>query len=493
MELTRMTAAELSAALAASEVSATEVTQAHLDRIAAVDDRVHAFLHVAADSALAQAADVDTRRAAGERLAPLAGVPVAVKDVFTTENMPTTCGSRILAGWHPPYDATITQRLKQAGAIILGKTNMDEFAMGSSTENSAFGPSRNPWDLTKVPGGSSGGSAAAVAAYAAPLAIGTDTGGSIRQPAALCGIVGLKPTYGAVSRYGMIAFASSLDQAGPLTRDVTDAALLYSKMVGARDPRDSTSLDFPGAIELPVRADLAGVRIGVPAELCGEGIEPGVLEAFEATLELARTLGASVEPCALPHAPHALAAYYVLAPAEASSNLARFDGVRYGYRSSDADDLIGMYTRTRHDGFGAEVKRRIMLGTYALSSGYYDAYYRQAQKVRTLIAEEFDRAFESVDALVCPTSPIVAFPKGDKSDPLSMYLCDVLTIPVNLAGLPGISIPCGLSQGLPVGLQVIGPRLGDAQVLRVAHAYEAATAWHAQMPPSSPTATGTPS
>ncbi len=412
---------------------------------------------------------------------PLGGVPLAVKDLFCTEGVPSQSGSRILRGYRPPYTATVVERLAAAGAPLLGKTNQDEFAMGSSTEHSAFGPSHNPWDRTRVPGGSSGGSAVAVAAGLAPWALGTDTGGSIRQPAALCGIVGLKPTYGAVSRYGMIAFASSLDQAGPLTRDVTDAALMLSHMVGARDPRDSTSLDYPQPIRLPARADLAGVRLGVPVELTGEGIEAGVLDAFERTLELAGTLGADVQRCALPHAPHALSAYYVLAPAEASSNLARYDGVRYGYRAAGASDLLDMYTRTRHDGFGPEVKRRIMLGTYALSSGYYDAYYGRAQRVRTKIAEDFARAFARFDLIAMPTSPGVAFPLGSKTgDPLAMYLNDFCAVPASLAGLPAISIPCGLAappeggSPLPVGFQLCAPPFAENELLEAAFALEQA-------------------
>ena len=408
-------------------------------------------------------------------------MPLAVKDLFCTKGVPSQSGSRILEGYRPPYTATVVARLAQAGAPLLAKTNQDEFAMGSSTENSGFGPVQNPWDRGRVPGGSSGGSAAAVAAGLAPWALGTDTGGSIRQPASLCGIVGLKPTYGAISRYGMIAFASSLDQCGPFTRDVTDAALLYGQMVGERDPCDSTSLSFPGRIELPERSDLRGLRLGVPAELTGEGIEPGVLAAFEASLERARELGASVERCALPHAPHALSAYYVIAPAEASSNLARFDGVRYGYRASGADDLLDMYTRTRHDGFGAEVKRRIMLGTFALSSGYYDAYYGRAQRVRTKIAEDFATAFERFDLIVTPTAPGVAFPLGSKTaDPLAMYLNDFCTVPMSLAGTPAISIPCGLApppggeRPLPVGFQLAGPPFSENGLLAASFALEQA-------------------
>src|ERR1700726_3130256 len=477
MELTRMTAAELSAALAAGEVSATEVTQAHLDRIAAVDDRVHAFLHVAADSALAQAGKGDKRRTTGEQLAPLAGVPVAVKDVFTTQGLPTTCGSRILDGWHPPYDATITTRLKQAGAIILGKTNMDEFAMGSSTENSAYGPSRNPWDLDKIPGGSSGGSSAAVAAYEAPLAIGTDTGGSIRQPAAVCGIVGTKPTYGGSSRYGVVAFASSLDTPGPFGRTVLDAALLHEVMSG-HDPCDSTSIDapVPPVVEAARHGDVAGLRIGIVSEFSGDGYQPGVMTRFAEAVELLESLGAKVTEISCPHFKYALPAYYLIAPSEVSSNLARFDGMRYGLRvgGGSAEEVMAA---SREAGFGAEVKRRIMLGTYALSSGYYDAYYGKAQQVRTLIIRDFDNAFSQVDVLVSPATPTTAFAIGERADdPMAMYLADLCTIPSDLAGNAAISVPCGLApeDGLPVGLQVMAPPLADDRLYRVAAAVEAA-------------------
>ncbi len=412
---------------------------------------------------------------------PLAGVPLAVKDLFCTKGVPSQSGSRILEGYRPPYTATAVQSLTGSGATLLAKTNQDEFAMGSSTENSAYGPTLNPWDRTRVPGGSSGGSAAAVAAGLAPWALGTDTGGSIRQPAALCGIVGLKPTYGSVSRYGMIAFASSLDQAGPLTRDVTDAALMLRHMVG-RDKCDATSLQFPHEIELPRAERLDGVRLGVPAELRSSGddaaggqIEAGVRESFERALKLAEELGASVQEVELPHAQHALSAYYVLAPSEASSNLARFDGVRYGLRAEGTDDLLEMYTRTRHDGFGAEVKRRIMLGTYALSAGYYDAYYGSAQRVRTKIAEDFRAAFANVDLIVTPTSANVAFGLGEKTaDPWSMYLSDYFTVPMSLAGIPAISIPSGLSGGLPVGLQIAGPAFSENGLLDAAYALEQA-------------------
>jgi aspartyl-tRNA(Asn)/glutamyl-tRNA(Gln) amidotransferase subunit A len=425
---------------------------------------------------------------------PLSGVPVAVKDLFCTEGVPSQSGSRILEGYRPPYTATVVSRLNEAGASLLAKTNQDEFAMGSSTENSAYGPTLNPWDRGRVPGGSSGGSAAAVAAGLAPWAVGTDTGGSIRQPAALCGVVGLKPTYGSVSRYGMIAFASSFDQAGPLTRDVTDAALLLKHMVG-RDPCDATSLRFPEEIAKPQAERLDGVRLGVPAEMqkpgadfAGGEIEPSVLEQFVRALKVAEELGASVQDVRLAHAPHALSAYYVLAPSEASSNLARFDGVRYGMRAPDATDLLDMYTRTRHDGFGPEVKRRIMLGTYALSSGYYDAYYGRAQRVRTKITDDFRSAFETVDLIVTPTSANVAFELGEKTaNPWAMYLSDYFTVPMSLAGIPAISIPCGLGSasdgvgpvggGLPVGLQIAGPAFSENRLLNAAHALEQAIAF----------------
>jgi aspartyl-tRNA(Asn)/glutamyl-tRNA(Gln) amidotransferase subunit A len=479
-DLNRLTAAELSAALAAREVSAAEVTRAHLDRIGAVDERVHAFLHVAAESAMAQARDIDERRGAGEPLGPLAGVPVAVKDVFTTIGMPTTCGSRILAGWHPPYESTVTKRLRQAGAVIVGKTNMDEFAMGSSTENSAFGPSHNPWDLDKIPGGSSGGSAAAVAAYEAPLAIGTDTGGSIRQPAAVCGIVGTKPTYGGSSRYGVVAFASSLDTPGPFGRTVLDTALLHQVMSG-HDPCDSTSVDapVPPVVAAAREADVSGMRIGVVTELGGEGYQPGVLARFAEAVELLESLGAKVTEVSCPNFRYALPAYYLIAPSECSSNLARFDAMRYGLRvgddgTRDAEEVMAL---TREAGFGAEVKRRIILGTYALSSGYYDAYYGKAQQVRTLIIRDFEAAFSQVDVLVSPATPTTAFPIGERADdPLAMYLADLCTIPSDLAGNAAISVPCGLAaeDGLPVGLQVMAPALADDRLYRVAAAAEAA-------------------
>jgi aspartyl-tRNA(Asn)/glutamyl-tRNA(Gln) amidotransferase subunit A len=476
-ELITMTAAELSAALAAGEVSAAEVTTAHLDRIAAVDDKVKAFLHVAGDDALAQAREVDSKRKAGEPLGPLAGVPVAVKDLFTTAGMPTTCGSKILEGWRPPYESTITRRLRDAGAVLIGKTNMDEFAMGSSTENSGFGASHNPWDLDKVPGGSSGGSAAAVAAYEAPLALGTDTGGSIRQPAAVCGIVGTKPTYGGSSRYGVVAFASSLDTPGPFGRTVLDAALLHEAMSG-HDPMDSTSIDapVPPVVEAARHGDVAGLRIGVVTEFSGDGYQPGVMARFTEAVELLESLGAKVTEISCPHFKYALPAYYLIAPSEVSSNLARFDGMRYGLRvgSGSAEEVMAL---TRAAGFGAEVKRRIILGTYALSSGYYDAYYGKAQQVRTLIIRDFDAAFGQVDVLVSPVTPTTAFPLGERADdPMAMYLADLCTIPTDLAGNAAISVPCGLADedGLPAGLQVMAPPLADDRVYRVAAVVEAA-------------------
>jgi aspartyl-tRNA(Asn)/glutamyl-tRNA(Gln) amidotransferase subunit A len=476
-EIITMTAAELSAAMAAGEVSAAEVTAAHLDRIAAVDDRVRAFLHVAGDDALSQARAVDRRRQAGEPLGPLAGVPVAVKDLFATVGMPTTCGSKILEGWHPPYESTITRRLRTAGAILIGKTNMDEFAMGSSTENSGFGPSHNPWDLDKVPGGSSGGSAAAVAAYEAPLALGTDTGGSIRQPAAVCGIVGTKPTYGGSSRYGVVAFASSLDTPGPFGRTVLDTALLHEAMSG-HDPMDSTSIDapVPPVVEAARHGDVAGLRIGVVTEFSGDGYQPGVMARFTEAVDLLESLGAKVTEISCPHFKYALPAYYLIAPSEASSNLARFDGMRYGLRagSGSAEEVMAL---TRAAGFGAEVKRRIILGTYALSSGYYDAYYGKAQQVRTLISRDFDAAFGQVDVLVSPVTPTTAFRLGERADdPMAMYLADLCTIPADLAGNAAISVPCGLADedGLPAGLQVMAPPLADDRLYRVAAAVEAA-------------------
>ena len=480
-DLTRLTAAEVAGLVAGGETSAVEVTQAHLDRIAAVDDRVNAFLHVDTEGALAAARAVDERRAAGEELGPLAGVPVAVKDVLTTKGVPTTVGSKILEGWRPPYDSTIVQRLRDAGTVMLGKTNMDEFAMGSSTEYSAYGPSHNPWDLSRIPGGSGGGSAAALAAYEAPLAIGSDTGGSIRQPGAVTGTVGAKPTYGGTSRYGLVAFSSSLDTPGPCARTVLDAALLH-QVIGGHDPRDSTSIPQPvpdvvGAAKLGATGDLTGVKLGVVTEFTGEGAEPGVMAAFRESVEALAKLGAEIVEISCPHFKYALPAYYLIAPSECSSNLARFDGVRFGLRVGDDGNrsLEEVMSLTREAGFGPEVKRRIMIGTYALSSGYYDAYYGQAQKVRTLITRDFTSAFEQVDALISPTTPFVAFPVGARtSDPYQMYLADLYTIPTNLYGGPAISVPCGLSEGLPVGFQIMAPVMADDRMYRVGAALESA-------------------
>ena len=463
-QLTELTAAQAVDAVDSGEIDPKELFDAYRER-AAIDD-LNAFTWVADGPP----------HPTPEGPRPLKGVPVAVKDLFCTEGVPSQAGSQILEGYRPPYTATVVRRLAQAGAPLLGKTNQDEFAMGSSTENSGFGPALNPWDRRRVPGGSSGGSAAAVAAGLAPWAIGTDTGGSVRQPASLCGVVGLKPTYGACSRYGMIAFASSLDQAAPLTRDVTDAALLFGQMIG-RDPCDSTSLEFPEEIVRPRSESLRGIRLGIPEELTGpEGaVEEGVRARFEESLAVAQELGASVEACRLPHAAHALSAYYVIAPAEASANLARFDGVRYGLRVDGDADLLTMYTRTRAAGFGPEVKRRIMLGTYALSSGYYEAYYGAAQKVRTKIAQDFQAVFEQFDFVATPTSPWVAFELGAKTDdPLQMYMNDFCTVPMSLAGIPAISIPCGLSQDLPVGFQLAGPAFSENRLLEAAYALEQA-------------------
>ncbi|HLI25729.1 MAG TPA: Asp-tRNA(Asn)/Glu-tRNA(Gln) amidotransferase subunit GatA [Chloroflexota bacterium] len=480
-ELTRWTLLEAREHLRARAVSAVELTEAYLARIERVESAVRAFLTITAEQARAQARAADARRAAGED-APLLGLPIALKDVLCTAGVRTTCGSRILEGFVPPYDATAVARLAAAGAVFLGKTNMDEFAMGSSTENSAFFPTRNPWDLERVPGGSSGGSAAAVAALEAPASLGTDTGGSIRQPAALCGVVGLKPTYGRVSRYGLVAFASSLDQIGPFARTAADCALLLAVLAGA-DPCDSTALPAPVPDYLAELAgDLRGLRVGVPREYFGSGLEPGVEAAVRAALATLEALGAAVDEVSLPHTEYGVAAYYLIAPAEASANLARYDGVKYGY-AVPAPTLLDSYFRTRAEGFGPEVKRRIMLGTYALSAGYYDAYYLKAQKVRTLIKGDFDRAFERFDVLATPTSPTVAFRLGERlSDPLAMYLSDVCTIPVNLAGLPGLSVPCGFVDGLPVGLQLIGPPLSEGLLLRVAQRYQDATDWHRRYP-----------
>lgn len=480
MSLTDLSALDLAAAMAAGEASSEEITAAHLDRIAAVDGRVHAYLHVDDEAALRQARDIDRRRRAGEDLPQLAGVPVAVKDVLATRGVPTTCGSRILDGWRPPYDATVVTRLREAGLVILGKTNMDEFAMGSSTEHSAFGPTRNPWDLERTPGGSSGGSAAAVAAFSAPLAIGSDTGGSIRQPAAFTGTVGVKPTYGGVSRYGLVALASSLDQVGPFARTVLDAAMLHEVIAG-HDPKDSTSINapVPPLVESALAGDVRGLRIGLVRQLSGAGFQPGVQARFAEAVDLLASRGAVVSEIDLPHAEYALAAYYLILPSECSSNLAKFDGMRFGLRVGDDGTRTAaeVMAATREAGFGPEVKRRIMLGTYALSKGYYDEYYGQAQKVRTLIARDFAEAFARVDVVVTPTAPTTAFRLGENlDDPVAMYLNDIATIPANLAGICGMSVPVGLAaeDGLPVGLQIMAPAMADDRLYNVGAALEAA-------------------
>ncbi len=496
MKLYELTIHEALELLRRREVSATDLTQAVLDRILDVDNDTKAYLTLTPEMALEEARQADEVRATGMD-GVLLGIPLAIKDVICLAGVPTTCGSRILESFIPPYDATAVTRLRNAGAVFLGKTNTDEFAMGSSTENSAFFTTHNPWDLTRVPGGSSGGSAAALSADEALGALGSDTGGSVRQPAALCGVVGLKPTYGRVSRYGLVAFASSLDQIGPLTKDVTDCALLLNVIAG-HDPRDSTSLDVPvpdytQALCPPrnqvwgknlVSYPLKGLRIGVPREYFGAGIQPGVETAVRKAIQVLADLGADIAEASLPHTEYALPTYYLIAPAEASANLARYDGVKYGYSARSASDIWEAYRQTRQQGFGAEVKRRIMLGTYALSAGYYDAYYLKAQKVRTLIKQDFDQAFQQFDVLVGPTSPTVAFRIGEKvDDPLQMYLSDVFTLSQNLAGICAISLPCGFADGLPVGLQISGPALGEEIVLRVAYAYEQATQCHTQKPP----------
>ncbi len=484
-DLTRLTADEMARALASGEITSTELTAAHVDRIESVEPSIHAFLHVDRDGALATAADVDARRAAGEQLAHLAGVPIAVKDIVATRGMPTTCGSKILDGWIPPYDATISATIKRAGLPILGKTNMDEFAMGSSTEHSAYGPTHNPWDTGRVPGGSGGGSAAAVAAFEAPLAIGTDTGGSIRQPGAFTGTVGVKPTYGAVSRYGLVAMASSLDQAGPVTRTVLDAALLH-ELIAGHDPMDSTSIDAPSApvVDAARRGELKGLRVGVIRELSAStefssGFQAGVSARFDESIALLTGAGAEVVEVSIPSLEHALAAYYLVMPSEASSNLARFDAMRYGLRVSpdgvDDPSAEQVMAATRDAGFGDEVKRRIILGTYALSSGYYDAYYGSAQKVRTLLARDFATAFDGLDVLVSPTVPTTAYRLGDKlDDPLSMYLGDIATLPANLVGIPGLSLPIGVADEdqMPVGLQFLAPQQADDRLYNAAAGLE---------------------
>jgi aspartyl-tRNA(Asn)/glutamyl-tRNA(Gln) amidotransferase subunit A len=484
---TDRTAAELKAALATGEVTAAALTDQFLDVIRRREPKVKAFLHVDEDAARRQAAAVDAKRKVGKPLGALAGVPVAIKDVLCTEGQPTTCGSKMLRNFVPPYDAHVITRLKEADAVLIGKTNMDEFAMGSSTENSAYQITRNPWDTERIPGGSSGGSAACVAAGEVPLSLGTDTGGSIRQPASLCGIVGLKPTYGRVSRYGLIAFASSLDQVGPFSRDVTDTALLMEVIAG-HDRRDSTSVDEPvpaytKTLDTPVKP----LTIGVAREYFGVGLDPEVEKAVREALKVYESLGATVKEVSLPHSPYAVAVYYLVATAEASSNLARYDGVHYGHRAETYDGLIDMYMKSRAEGFGQEVQRRIMLGTYALSSGYKDAYYTKALKVRRLIKKDFDDVFAAgCDVVMGPTSPTAAFKVGEKSsDPLAMYLSDIYTISCNLAGIAGVSIPCGFTKtGLPIGLQILGAPFEEEKLLRIARTHEKATDWHTRRPPA---------
>ncbi|HHX44609.1 MAG TPA: Asp-tRNA(Asn)/Glu-tRNA(Gln) amidotransferase subunit GatA [Chloroflexi bacterium] len=482
MELYELTIHQAHNALRQGTISSVELTRAVLERIEAVDGRIHAYLRTTPQDALAAAEDADRRRAAGED-GPLLGIPLAIKDVLSTAGVETTCASRILEGYVPPYDATVVARLRQAGAVLVGKTNTDEFAMGSSTETSAAFVTRNPWNLDRVSGGSSGGSAAAVAADACLGALGTDTGGSVRQPAALCGVVGLKPTYGRVSRYGLVAFASSLDQVGPLAKDVMDSAILLGAIAG-HDPRDATAADLPVPdYAAALRPDVAGMRLGLPHEYLNHGMDPAVEAAVRAAVAVLEGLGAEIVEVSMPHTEYALPAYYLIATAEASANLARYDGLRYGLSHPEAPDIWEAYRRTRQEGFGAEVKRRIMLGTYALSAGYYDAYYLKAQKVRTLIKQDFDRALEQCDALVVPTTPTTAFRIGEKvDDPLQMYLGDVFALPLNLAGLCGVSIPCGFAEGLPIGLQVLGGAFAEATILRVAYAYEQATTWHTRRP-----------
>lgn len=480
---------EMATAMTAGEITSEKLTQEHFDRIDAVDIDVHAFLYLDRDGALAQARSVDEARSRGEKVGPLAGVPLALKDVMVMKDVPTTCGSKILEGWRPPYDATVVSKLKAAGIVILGKTNMDEFAMGSSTENSAYGPTHNPWDLTRIPGGSGGGSSASLAAFEAPLAIGTDTGGSIRQPAAVTGTVGVKPTYGGVSRYGLVAFSSSLDQAGPCARTVLDAALLHEVIAG-HDPRDATSIDapVPQVVNAARSGDVKGMKIGVVKELNGDGYQAGVRSRFEESLELLAKAGAEIVEVSCPNFEYALAAYYLIAPSECSSNLARFDAMRYGLRVGDEDGVSAelVMNLTREVGFGREVKRRIILGTYALSSGYYDAYYGSAQKVRTLVMQDFTKAFGAADVLVSPTCPTTAFKIGEKvDDPLAMYLNDIATIPVNMAGIGGMSLPCGLApeDNLPVGFQIMAPAMQDQRMYSVGAALEAEllTKWGAPL------------
>jgi len=495
----QQTAAQMADALAKGETTSVELTQAHLDRIAAVDGQVKAFLHVDSEGALAQAKDVDARRKSGEKLSPIAGVPLALKDVLAQKGVPTTAGSKILQGWRPPYDSTVVSKLKDAGVVIMGKTNMDEFAMGSSTENSGYGPTFNPWDLTRTPGGSSGGSAAAVSAFEAPLAVGSDTGGSIRQPAALTGIVGVRPTYGAVSRFGLIAYSSSLDQAGPFGRTVLDTALLHEVMAG-HDAKDATSINapVPAVVAAAKSGDVKGMKIGVIKQLQGEGYQKGVQTRFDESLQVLAGLGAEIVEVDCPSFEYALAAYYLIAPSECSSNLARFDAMRYGLRTGDVDGASAeaVMSATRDAGFGREVKRRIILGTYALSSGYYDAYYGSAQKIRTLIIQDYAKAFAQADVLVSPTAPTTAYKIGEKvDDPMAMYLGDVATIPVNLAGICGMSLPAGLADedGLPVGFQIMAPAMQDQRLYKCGAALEAAllSKWGAPILNQAPALGGT--
>jgi aspartyl-tRNA(Asn)/glutamyl-tRNA(Gln) amidotransferase subunit A len=483
MKLYEMTAHRLHDLLARKEITSRELTESVLKRVEEVEGRIHAYITLTPEMSLEQAAAADLRIQKGEA-GPLIGIPLAVKDVICTRGVRTTCGSRILENFIPPYDATVTEKLKAAGAVFIGKTNMDEFAMGSSTENSFYGPSRNPWDLNRIPGGSSGGSAAAVAADECIVSLGSDTGGSIRQPAACCGVVGMKPTYGRVSRYGLVAFASSLDQIGPFSKDVRDTALLLNAISG-HEPRDSTSVDLP--VPDYTRALGSGVRgmvLGVSQEAFGKGIDPQVADSVWKAIEVLRKLGAKTVDVSLPHSDYALAVYYIIAPCEASSNLARYDGVKYGFRAGGTEELLDMYQETRWQGFGAEVKRRIMLGTYALSAGYYDAYYLKASRVRTLIRKDFEEAFRRCDALILPTAPTPAFRLGEKvDDPLQMYLSDVFTIPCNLAGLPGLSLPCGFTgEGLPIGLQILGNFFEEERILRIAWAFEQNTEHHRRKP-----------
>jgi len=490
----QLTIHEAGRKLAQREISSVELTRAQLERIDRLEERIKSFITLTPELALRQAEQADQRIAAGEA-GPLTGIPMQMKDLISTQGVTTTCASRMLEDYVPVYNATVAERLLSQGAVLLGKGNMDEYAMGSSCENSAFFPTRNPWDLKRVPGGSSGGGAAAVSAGEAVYALGSDTGGSVRQPASLCGVVGLKPTYGMVSRYGLVAYASSLDQIGPITQDVTDCALVLNAIVG-HDPKDSTSLRLPAADyaaglgEYTTPSPLAEggpqggpVRLGVPDEYFVDGMQDGVRESVQAAIETLESLGASVEPVSLPTTRYALACYYIIAPSECSANLARYDGVKYGFSYQDTQNMWEAMERTRAGGFGPEVKRRVILGAYALSAGYYDAYYLKAQQARTLIRRDFDRVFDQVDALVTPTSPVVAFRLGEKiNDPVEMYLIDVCTVPANIAGLPGISVPCGFSQGLPVGMQLIGPHLSEQRLLNIAYAYEQATSWHTERP-----------